>query len=348
MLYHKNDNGLENYGKYFVRNLLGGIIMFEHKQNVTIVKGTGREKVYAQMLFQMLSKLPNINSPQPITETEYNKSVVTIGSDGKPKVPNGKIIFFGNGKEAQIQGKSVDWEYNRFGMKYGWMGNRCVITADVNEIKLEEQSKFADYYNSKVEEFKSFIKLSGIDISNISYSDVEHLDMNEIYDEIRWEKDDEVSDKVAKTVAAVALSPLILLARGLKGVGDTLQDTVAIFERKDLWRNQYLLLVLEFAINGFSHFISNIEEKKTKGKVTIVYDTKDAGYSHLLHNFIQQYSEYDVMEFTEKMFIDNAKMFSANNKIIFLGNTKSSKERWLDKYKYAYDKHGMHYGWVGN
>lgn len=322
--------------------------MFEQKQKVIVVKGEGKEKKYAQMLVNILSTFQDISLSEPMTESEYNKSFVTAESGRNPKIPSGKIIFWGNGKEAKLQSKSINWQFDRFGMKYGWMGNRCVVTSEADEISLEEQSAFADYYNSKIEEFRPLIETLNINLSDITYSEVEHLDMNEIYDEIRWEKDDEVSDKVAKTVATVVLSPLILLAKGLKGVGDTIQDAIAISERKDIWKHQYQLLVLEFAFNGLSRFMDNLNKKEVKGKVTIVYDIKDAEYAHLLHNLIQQHSGYDAMEFTEKMFIDNASKFSADNKIIFCGKTKASKERWNDMYKYTYDENGMRYGWFGN
>lgn len=344
----KNDNGLENYGKYFARNLLGGIIMFEQKQKIIVVKGEGREKKYAQMLVDRLSKFSDINTSQPMTEREYNKSFVTAESNVKPKTPSGKIIFFGNGKEAKLQSKSVNWQFDRFGMKYGWLGNRCVVTADINELSLEEQSSFADYYNSKVEEVRLLIESWGIKLSKIECSKLEPIDIDDMLDSIRWDDTDDVNDKIAKTIGAVVGSPLLFAALGLKGVGDTLNGAIVVSERINLWEHQYELLVIDFIINGLPRFISNLNEKDTKGKVIIVYDIKDAEYAHLLHNLIQQHSGYDAIEFTEKLFIDNASNLSADNKIIFLGKTKASKERWNDIYQYAYDKNGMRYGWFGN
>ena len=94
--------------------------------------------------------------------------------------------------------------------------------------------------------------------------------------------------------------------------------------------------------------MDNVIKKNPERKAIIVCDSKDLEYAHLLHNLIQQYSGYEVVEFTEKMFLDNAKKLSSKNKIIFLGKTKSSKERWLDINRYKYDKNGMRYGWSGN
>ena len=205
-------------------------------------------------------------------------------------------------------------------MKYGWLGNRCVIVAEPDRVLLKDQSAFADYYNSRIEEFKSLIELHPI-----FYSETETL--NIIDDEIRWKDTDDFSDLVAKTVATIILGVPILCIKGKKGVADILKTTRAAFERAELWRRQYEILVCEYFFNGFQRFMNNISEKNVKDKMIIVYDIRDAEYAHLLHNLIQQYSGYDAAELTEKMFIDNAKSLSSRNKIIFLGKTKAAKER---------------------
>lgn len=140
----------------------------------------------------------------------------------------------------------------------------------------------------------------------------------------------------------------IVLVKAIKGANDTAENIRATFERADLWKHQYELLVCEYLLNGFKCFMDNVLKKDPEKKAIIVCDSKDLEYAHLLHNLIQQYSGYDVTEFTEKMFIDNAKNLSSKNKIIFLGKTKSSKERWLDINRYRYYKNGMRYGWSGN
>ena len=312
--------------------------MFKDVQTVMIVKNDGKEAQYAQLLFRLIGKLPNFESSQPVTETEYKASYLTIDS-----MPNGKVIFFGNGKEALIQGKSVNWQYDRFGMKYGWLGNRCVITADPKKILLKEQSAFAEYYNSRIEELCSIFPLK-----SVHYSEFETVDINEIENELRWQDSDGVDDKAAKVIAATIMGVPIMLVKALKGAYDVAVDIRASFERSDLWKRQYELLVCEFILNGFPRFMSNAIDKDGKGETIIVYDVKDAEYAHLLHNLIQQYSGYDVAEYTEKLFVDNAKKLSSKNKIIFLGKTKSSKERWLDIDTYMYNESGMHYGWSGN
>ncbi|MCM1185139.1 MAG: hypothetical protein NC251_02355 [Lachnoclostridium sp.] len=312
--------------------------MYEDVQTVMIVKSDGREAQYAQLLFQLIGKIPGFELSQPLTETEYRASFLTVDN-----IPNEKVIFFGNGKEIITQGKSVKWQYDYFGMKYGWLGNRCVITADPSEISLKEQNAFAEYYNSQISEFSSILKLK-----NIRYSETETLDTSEIDDEIKWKDTDDITDKVAKTAVATILGVPIVLAKAIKGANDAVENIRATVERADIWKHQYELLVCEYLLNGFQRFMDNAIKKDSERNAIIVYDPKDAEYAHLLHNLIQQYSGYDVAEFTEKMFIDNAKNLSSKNKLIFLGKTKSSKERWTDINQYKYDKNGMHYGWIGN
>ena len=99
-------------------------------------------------------------------------------------------------------------------MKYSWMGDRCVITADANDISLEEQSEFAKFYNNKLEEFRSLADKTNLKLPSVDFSDVEYLDDRELFDMIKWQKDDCNADKLAKSLTAVVVSPLILAAEG--------------------------------------------------------------------------------------------------------------------------------------
>jgi hypothetical protein len=275
-------------------------------QTVMIVMNKGKEEQYAHLLFQLIAQIPNFESAQPITESEYKESFSTIDN-----IPNGKVIFFGNGKETDLQSKSVNWQYSRYGMKYGWLGNRCVISADDRAISVEEQGGFVDYYNSRIEQFRPLK-----DLPRILY--------------------------IPKGLGAAQS----LLIKGLTSAV-TFGNKNVLFKKDDIWKWQYELLVCDFVINGLVNFMSNMGSKVAEDQMIVVYDVKDAEYAHLLHNLIQQYSEYDIVEFTERLFVDNAKKLSSRNKIIFLGKTKSAKERSLGA-KYIFDEYGMRFGWIGN
>lgn len=49
--------------------------------------------------------------------------------DTLPKITsNTYILFIGSFKEAKEQGKNVNFKFNKYGMKYGWLGKRnCYV-----------------------------------------------------------------------------------------------------------------------------------------------------------------------------------------------------------------------------
>jgi len=301
-----------------------------------IVKAKGEEARYAQWLFQLLGEAyPYIESLQPISELEYRNSFSEAGRSSK-------IIFFGMGKESGIQGKSVYWRYEKFGMKYGWLGNRCVIVADPGEVTAKTYNTFIDYYNMRIEEFKAIeanfksMKKSSHIFDNLNGRIGETLHMDEA---------DGAADKIIKTAKNVVLGSPISFIEGLAEIVD---NSRMILERGEILKRQYDLLVCDFIINGFQQFMDSASEKDSPAQIIVIYDTKDAEFAHLLHNLIvQHYTEYDVCEYTEKMFLDNCKKMTRENKLIFLGKTKSAKERSV-KYNKRYNEYGMSFGWIDN
>ena len=120
-----------------------------------------------------------------------------------------------------------------------------------------------------------------------------------------------------------------------------------MFESTEVWKRQYELLVCEFLFDGFAEFMNNSDDKKEEDQIFVVYDEKETEYAHLLSNLINQSSKFYVIELTEKMFLDNAKTLPGRSKIIFLGNTKSTKTR-STKVKYNHNILGMRYGWFND
>lgn len=298
-----------------------------NETKIAIVTGTGREEEYANKLFQIIGKFPDFESSFPITESEYNVSFTTI---------KGKIIFFGNCKEVENQGKAVEWIYDRFGMRYGWRGNRCVITASANElIDAKKKQEFIDYYNSKIKEFNSLKNDPNLLLPK--YSEIGNSEINGMIDDITWKESDDTGDKIAKTMTAIIGAPLLLIVGSINAA-----------ESVDIWRRQYELLICEFIINGFSAFMRNASEKVFNKLAVIVYHDWYVEYAHLLTNLIQQHYGYDAVEYTEKMFIDNKKKLSGKNKIIFLGDTQTAKKFMNNDNRNRFNEIGVHYGWFGN
>lgn len=297
----------------------------DDNRSIMIVKSGKKEAPYAQMLFQLMSKIPNYEASQPITEEEYEKSFLTIDN-----IPKGKVIFFGNGKEVALQKKAVNWKYDCFGMKYGWMADRCVVTADPKAVSSGNIADFTEYYNSRIAFYKNMIDFTRLEINSES-----------IDNEVLWKETDDSIDKAVKTFTLATCWPLYVFGKSIEGIE-------TLIGRSEIWQRQYELLVCEFILNGLREFTDNLHDKIYKDQIIVVYDLKDAEYAHMLHNLIQQYSDYDAVEFPEKLFIDNAKFLSSKNKIIFLGKTKTSKEHWLDIHRHVFHEHGMRFGWFGN
>jgi len=134
----------------------------DNAKKVMIVHSSGREEQYVHDLFRCITQMESVETSQPITISEYQASFVTIDN-----IPKGKIIFFGNSKEIEMHGKAVNWKFDKFGMKYGWLGKRCVIAADSGAVKLKEQNAFAEYYNNRVEQFRNIMELNKVSFTKI-------------------------------------------------------------------------------------------------------------------------------------------------------------------------------------
>ena len=302
-----------------------------------LVCGDGKEKKYANNLLGNIGKAnPSITAPNTISESKYKGSITA--ADNTPNLP---IIFFGNGKEAEEQSKGILWMFNNFGMKYGWLGKRCVITAEPKEIALQEQGAFAEYYNSRIAEFNEIMKLNKISLTKVNTVKQQTADL--------WPPTDDAAEKIGTAVGAVVAAPLLGLIYALAGTVSAIEHGQAFFESKEIWKRQYELLTCEFLLNGFNIFLDNVVniEKAVRDKkidlITIVHEKNDAGRAHFLTNLINQSGKYTAFDVTDQFFLDNT-MLDARNKVIFLGNTKVAKDNDLGADD-AYNTLGMCYKW---
>ena len=76
-------------------------------------------------------------------------------NDTLPKITsNTHILFLGNFKEAKEHWKNVDFKFDKYGMKYGWLGKRAVMYVDEIMVKKKDYEKFisfAETYKRKFE-----------------------------------------------------------------------------------------------------------------------------------------------------------------------------------------------------
>lgn len=133
--------------------------IFQDETYLTIVKGTGKESTFAESLCQILSTLPRVILNQPITEEQYKNIVVNdeAGFRDKITVKNGMFIFFGKGKEISAQAKAIKIRFAKYGMTYGWLGNRGFVSADPSAITKDNISEFNAFYENNYERIKPII-----------------------------------------------------------------------------------------------------------------------------------------------------------------------------------------------
>ena len=75
--------------------------------------------------------------------------------DTLPKITsNTNILFMGNFKEANEQRKNVNIMFNKYGMKYGWLGKRAVMYVEDSLLKKDEYKDFLEFSKNYQQEFE--------------------------------------------------------------------------------------------------------------------------------------------------------------------------------------------------
>ena len=312
------------------------------EEKILIVTGNGSESSYAEILNQLLLAIcPQVRTIQPITEDVYAPNFIDYD-----KTPNEKTIFFGKCKDSKRQSSAVEWKYEKYGIKYGWMGNVCVMTAIPKEVACEDYNSFQKYYNERLTAIKDEVRKLFPKAAPPPYIPYGFRIV------------DKKTRKPVELPAATSIADYVLgitrffeyKPNARNHFGFVIPDpTTKCFDEKELERYQYELLVCEFALFGFKEYLSNCCAKMEDKNVFIVHAEKDIEYALLLRNLIQQKSKYCAALFTERVFNDNIHRMYGDVKVIFLGNTKTAKKRWTnDFFQYSYNKCGMRYAVVGS
>ena len=64
-----------------------------------------------------------------------------------------KVIFLGDSREARKRHLGMTWTYNQHNMKYGWLGNQCIVYVDT--LNTESITEFCEYYREKTTEHEA-------------------------------------------------------------------------------------------------------------------------------------------------------------------------------------------------
>ena len=75
------------------------------------------------------------------TEKDYKANAATISSSQY-------ILFIGNGKVAKEKRTHMNIQFDRYGMKYGWLGKQAALCVE-NVVAFEDYDDFYKYAESK-------------------------------------------------------------------------------------------------------------------------------------------------------------------------------------------------------
>lgn len=106
------------------------------------------EKVFSNLLFGLISQ-----------DGQYDAALWNQKHfrANEPKLSiRQKLIFLGEFEESKNMIPNIKWEYEQFGMKYGWLGNKAVVYVDKEPMTKEEYVSFIELIKGRVEDLKKY------------------------------------------------------------------------------------------------------------------------------------------------------------------------------------------------
>jgi AAA+ superfamily predicted ATPase len=216
---------------------------------ITVVYDSSEAEIAAKSLYNSLS-----------VKGQY---ILLMDSDrymAEKRIPGNadQTIIIGHDLLAEKEIRQIPaFEYDIFGMRYGFNGNICVISAQKN-LNFREQSEFLKFADSRRPVYgdQNFNVLCEINNAIDREDDMDTAVKEFVSDMKDWYRDGDgsVSGTVVKGALIVAFSPLAALV----GIGSLLatacQAGSAAIDRRGILEAQYYLLFLEFEAHGIQRF----------------------------------------------------------------------------------------------
>jgi serine/threonine protein phosphatase 1 len=181
--------------------------------------------------------------------------------------PNTKLIIVGHHSLARKELQNVgELKYDKFGMKFGFKDNLCVLRASKSEVKLEDQAVFGEFYNERIRYYTELTRKFDA-ASKAEFLKMEADEMIKELKEIFSDGDKSLSDVVAKAIGAAVCTPLFALGGVIYALQKGIETTLAVKERKNLREIQYSLLMLEFIALGLSEFLELPDSQNLKKNI---------------------------------------------------------------------------------
>lgn len=183
-------------------------------------------------------------------EQQYLDTQATISS-------NDHVLFVGNNKASQGETKNMKIEFEKYGMKFGWLGKRGMMQVDDNLLNKEDYDSFIEFCTT----YKQYFEKLAYQISE------DEKETKEIEDKLTINKQEKVEiieektnskflKAVSKATAVVAdkvLEPIAdVVKAGAKGAYEGVQ---ALAVHKKIKDQQYRALTVILYLDGLQRFL---------------------------------------------------------------------------------------------
>jgi hypothetical protein len=216
------------------------------------------------------------NAARSLSERLQAKGNDTVlldsGSYIAGKICADKTIVIGHDLLAEMKLRSIPaLGYDIYGMKYGFKGDVCVLSAQRN-LNFKEQTDFLIYADNRLRYYQSCgIKTEKYISPNTREDDIGRATREFMSEMKEWycDGDNSASGIAIKTGLTVAFSPLIALV----GVGGLLaaacQSGSAAIDRYEILKMQYQLLSLEFETQDSQHFLKQPKKQMKTANASV-------------------------------------------------------------------------------
>lgn len=220
--------------------------MFEQAPKQVIIVYRKKNDEYAHLMANLISA----HTGYEVAEWEEKDWLANKATTSSLQ----KVIFLGDSKEAHKRHLGMTWVYNQFNMKYGWLGNQCVV--DIDALSIDDIKEFCEYYRQKGTEHEGIcgrpvLCLPG-DTSDGTTPNPDGSDIIEVVPEPVLDTavpGDEQRDGQKRPVFPVAL-PKIQMPNLAKLGADAIAPINNQIARGKLIRFQYNLIIRIFVFNG--------------------------------------------------------------------------------------------------
>lgn len=184
-------------------------------------------------------------------EQQYLDTQATISS-------NDHVLFVGNNKTSQSETKNMNVEFDKYGMKFGWLGKRGMMQVDDNLLNKEDYDSFIEFCTTykqyfdklayqKAEEKKETKEIEVIDVEPNNVTEVVEKNQENINKFLK------AVSKAAAVVADKVLEPIEdVVVAGAKGAYEGVQALAVHRKIKD---QQYRALTVILYLDGLQKFL---------------------------------------------------------------------------------------------